>query len=140
MTTEAEAVVRFHQGEDWWLSNEEAAGAEQQAALRMENVGDSRKEVILRWILEMPPEKRPSDVTLLHVGIEAFALHQAQVDHRISREIGAALKSLGFTRGQRRMGDGKRPLVYYIPDELKNAPMEKRGERHAGFGTPAGYG
>ncbi|CAM4505581.1 virulence-associated E family protein [Myxococcus xanthus] len=134
----AEAVVRFHQGEDWWLSNEEAAGAEQQAALRMENVGDSRKEVILRWILEMPPEKRPSDVTLLHVGIEAFALHPAQVDHRISREIGAALKSLGFTRGQRRMGDGKRPLVYYVPDELRNAATEKRGERRAPFQVIAG--
>nr|BDT33753.1 virulence-associated E family protein [Myxococcus sp. MH1] len=124
----AEAVVRFHQGEDWWLTNEEAAGAEQQAALRMENVGDSRKEVILKWLLEMPADRRPNDVTLLQVGVEAFALHPAQVDMRFSREIGAALKSLGFTRGQRRMGDGKRPLVYYLPDELKNAPMEKRGK------------
>ncbi|QDE72578.1 DNA primase [Myxococcus xanthus] len=127
----AEAVVRFHHGEDWWLSNEDAEGAEKQAALRMENVGDSRKEVILKWLLEMPSEKRPSEVTLLHVGVEAFALHPAQVDLRISREIGAALKALHFTRGQRRMGDGTRPLVYYIPDELKNAPMEKRGEWRA---------
>ncbi|QDE87092.1 DNA primase [Myxococcus xanthus] len=123
----AEAVVRFHQGEDWWLSNEEAAGAEQQAALRMENHGDSRKEVILRWLLEMPADKRPTDVTLLQVGVEAFALHPAQVDLRLSREISAALKALHFTRGQRRKDDGTRPLVYYVPDELRTAPTEKRG-------------
>ncbi|NTX17730.1 DNA primase [Myxococcus sp. CA056] len=126
----AEAVVRFRQGESWWLTSEEAAGAEQQAALRAENSGDSRKEVILKWILEMPADKRPNDVTILHVGVEAFSLHPAQVDPRISREIGAALKALHFTRGQRRMGDGTRPLVYYLPDELKNAPAERRGERH----------
>ncbi|MCP3104647.1 virulence-associated E family protein [Myxococcus sp. K15C18031901] len=135
----AEAVVRFHQGEDWWLSDEDAAGAEKQAALRVDNVGDSRKEVILKWLLEMPPEKRPLDVTLLRVGVEAFSLHQAQVDNKFSREISAALKALHFTRGQRRFGDGTRPLVYYIPDELKNAPMEKRDERRTGFGNPAGY-
>ncbi|WP_237081182.1 virulence-associated E family protein [Myxococcus xanthus] len=123
----AEAVVRFHQGEEWWLSNEEATGAEQQAALRMENHGDSRKEVILRWLLEMPADKRPTDVTLLQVGVEAFALHPAQVDLRISREISAALKALHFTRGQRRKDDGTRPLVYYVPDELRTAPTEKRG-------------
>ncbi|WP_407667389.1 VapE domain-containing protein [Myxococcus dinghuensis] len=126
----AEAVARFNQGESWWLTSEEAAGAEQQAALRAENYGDSRKEVILKWLLEMPADKRPNDVTILHVGVEAFSLHPAQVDPRISREIGAALKALNFTRGQRRMGDGTRPLVYYIPDELRNAPMEKRD--HAG--------
>ncbi|TQF12491.1 DNA primase [Myxococcus llanfairpwllgwyngyllgogerychwyrndrobwllllantysiliogogogochensis] len=131
----AEAVVRFHQGESWWLTNEEATGAEQQAALRMENHGDSRKEVVLRWLLEMPAEKRPSDVTILHVGVEAFALHPAQVDPRISREIGAALKALHFTRGQRRMGDGTRPLVYYLPEELRHAPTEKRGERRTGHNS-----
>ncbi|QSQ18253.1 DNA primase [Myxococcus landrumensis] len=125
----AEAVARLNQGESWWLSSEEAAGAEQQAALRAESHGDSRKEVILRWLLEMPAEKRPHDVTILHVGVEAFSLHPAQVDPRISREIGAALKALHFTRGQRRMGDGTRPLVYYLPDELKRAPVEKLGER-----------
>ncbi|RJS14626.1 DNA primase [Corallococcus sp. H22C18031201] len=123
----AEAVVRLHRGEEWWLSHEDAAGAEKQAALRMENYGDSRKEVILKWLLEMPAAKRPSDVTILQVGVEAFTLHPAQVDPRLSREIGAALKALGFTRGQRRMGDGKRPLVYYLPDELRNASTEKRG-------------
>ncbi|MBU8896983.1 restriction endonuclease [Corallococcus sp. H22C18031201] len=37
------------------------------------------------------------------------------------------------------MGDGKRPLAYYLPDELKNAPMEKRGEHRSGLGNPAGY-
>lgn len=134
----AEAVVRFHQGEEWWLSNEEAAGAEQQAALRMENHGDSRKEVILKWLLEMPADKRPTDVTLLQVGVEAFSLHPAQVDPRLSREIGAALKALHFTRGQRRKDDGTRPLVYYVPDELRNAATEKRGERRAPFQVIAG--
>jgi|SRR5215217_418479 len=96
----------------------------------MENHGDSRKEVILKWLLEMPADRRPSDVTLLQVGVDAFALRPAQVDLKFSREIGAALKALHFTRGQRRMGDGTRPLVYYLPDELKNAPTEKRGDQH----------
>lgn len=123
----AEAVERFHQGETWWLTTEQAAGAEQQAALRVENFGDGRKEVILRWLLEMPPEKRPTDVTILQVGVDAFALAPAQVDTRISREISAALKALRFARGQRRKGDGTRPLVYYLPEELRNAPVEKRG-------------
>ncbi|WP_228557321.1 virulence-associated E family protein [Myxococcus sp. AB025B] len=131
----AEAVARFNQGESWWLTSEEAAGAEQQASLRAENSGDSRKEVILKWILEMPADRRPNDVTILHVGVEAFGLHPAQVDPRISREIGAALKALHFTRGQRRMGDGTRPLVYYLPDELKNAPTEMRGEQRGTFRT-----
>ncbi|MCP3065735.1 virulence-associated E family protein [Myxococcus sp. K38C18041901] len=125
----AEAVVRFHQGETWWLSNDEAAGAERHAALRAENYGDSRKEVILRWLLEMPSEKRPADVTILQVGVDAFSLAPAQVDQRISREIASALKALRFVRGQRRMDDGSRPLVYALPDELKHAPVEKRGER-----------
>jgi hypothetical protein len=40
--------------------------AERRAALRAENYSDSHKEVILRWLLEMLPEKRPSDVTLLY--------------------------------------------------------------------------
>jgi len=134
----AEAVVRFHQGETWWLTSEQATGAEQQAALRQENYGDGRKEVILRWLLEMPADKRPADVTILQVGVEAFALHPAQVDPRISREISAALKALRFTRGQRRMGDGSRPLVYYVPDELKIAPAEKRGERRPSLQIIAG--
>ncbi|ADO68713.1 virulence-associated E family protein [Stigmatella aurantiaca] len=134
----AEAVVRFHQGETWWLTSEEAAGAEQQAALRAENYGDSRKEVILRWLLEMPPEKRPADVTILQVGVDALMLHPAQVDTRISREISAALKALRFTRGQRRKDDGTRPLVYYLPDELRTAPVEKRGDRRAGLQVIAG--
>ncbi|MBJ6766204.1 DNA primase [Myxococcaceae bacterium JPH2] len=122
----AEAVVRFLRGEEWWLSNEAAQEAEHQASLRQENYGDGRKEVILRWLLEMPADKRPSDVTILQVGVEAFTLHPAQVDPRLSREIGAALKALHFTRGQRRMGDGPRPLIYYLPDELRNASTEKR--------------
>lgn len=134
----AEAVVRFHQGESWWLTSEEAAGAEQQTALRVENYGDGRKEVILRWLLEMPADKRPGDVTILQVGVEAFALHPAQVDPRISREISAALKALRFTRGQRRKDDGTRPLVYYLPDELRKAPVEKRGERRASLQVIAG--
>jgi hypothetical protein len=134
----AEAVVRFHQGETWWLTTEQAAGAEQQAALRVENFGDGRKEVILRWLLEMPPEKRPIDVTILQVGVDAFTLAPAQVDTRISREISAALKALRFARGQRRMDDGTRPLVYYLPEELRNAPVEKRGERRAALHVIAG--
>ncbi|ADO73923.1 virulence-associated E family protein [Stigmatella aurantiaca] len=134
----AEAVERFHQGETWWLTSEEAAGAEQQAALRVENFGDGRKEVILRWLLEMPPEKRPIDVTILQVGVDAFALAPAQVDTRISREISAALKALRFARGQRRKDDGTRPLVYYLPEELRNAPVEKRGERRAALQVIAG--
>jgi predicted P-loop ATPase len=134
----AEAVVRFHQGESWWLTSEEAAGAEQQASLRLENYGDGRKEVILRWLLEMPADKRPTDVTILQVGVDAFALHPAQVDPRISREISAALKALRFTRGQRRMDDGTRPLVYYLPDELRKAPVEKRGERRTSLQVIAG--
>lgn len=134
----AEAVVRFHQGETWWLSSDEAAGAEQQASLRLENYGDGRKEVILRWLLEMPADKRPADVTILQVGVEAFALHPAQVDQRISREIAAALKALRFVRGQRRRDDGSRPLVYALPDELRNAAVEKRGERRPSLQVIAG--
>jgi|GEM_PF-4569442 len=79
----------------------------------------------------MPADKRPADVPILQVGVESFALHPAQVDPRVSREISAALKALRFTRGQRRMDDGTRPLVYYLPDELGKAPVEKRGERRA---------
>jgi hypothetical protein len=36
------------------------------------------------------------------------------------------------------MDDGTRPLVYYLPDELRNAPIEKRGERRASLQVIAG--
>ncbi|CAM4495964.1 virulence-associated E family protein [Corallococcus exiguus] len=134
----AEAVVRYHQGETWWLTSEQAASAEQQAALRAENSGDGRKEVILRWLLEMPVDKRPADVTILQVGVEAFAFNSAQVDPRISREIASALKAMRFVRGQRRMDDGSRPLDYYLPDELKHTSIKKRGERRPQLDVIAG--
>ncbi|ADO70661.1 Virulence-associated protein E domain protein [Stigmatella aurantiaca DW4/3-1] len=34
--------------------------------------------------------------------------------------------------------DDTRPLVYSLPDELRNAPVEKRGERRAALQVIAG--
>ena len=36
------------------------------------------------------------------------------------------------------MDDGTRPLVYYLPDELRKAPVEKRGERRTSLQVIAG--
>jgi predicted P-loop ATPase len=117
----AEAVVRYSKGEQWWLTDEQGKRAERHAREREESEDEPKKEAILRWILAMPPEKRPREVSLLSLAEGAFDLRPADVDRRRASEIGRVVAALKWDRVQR-YNSGDRIRVYRVPDEVLKAP------------------
>jgi hypothetical protein len=120
----AEAVVLFKRGEQWHLTDAEAALAEEQATQRSESSGGAH-EMILEWLLSLAPEKR-SSLTMDQVAMEAFRFERpGQVTGVVRRDIGAAMRRLGFKRGQRRIA-GVQTWLYFAPDEIAKAPVKPR--------------
>ncbi|WNG23674.1 hypothetical protein F0U62_06255 [Cystobacter fuscus] len=52
--------------------------------------------------------------------------------------VGALVDLRSIGRIGALLNDGARPLVYYLPEELRKAPVEKRGERRASLQVIAG--
>jgi len=99
----AEAVRRYRDGEQWWITDpeiQEACGAKQEAS-RL----DDAWEMILSDRLERRPQTTMEEAAL-QLGIKADRL-----DRSTQTRIGFALSALGFTR-KRIRDDGKRSYVY----------------------------
>ncbi|MCP3163320.1 virulence-associated E family protein [Myxococcus qinghaiensis] len=121
----AEAVVRFKEGEEWWLDNEEAQRAEKHAQERSETDGGP-DETILQWVLSLPPERR-NEVTTELVARDALLLTTpGQIPRGVRLDIGRALRRLGFQRTQRRIA-GVQTWVYLPPENIRTAPQQAPG-------------
>ena len=124
----AEAVARYNRGEQWWLTDDEAQLAEEQAASRSEDAGGP-DQMILEWLLRLPADKR-RELTSDEVAKDAMQLMAGQITSRTRQEIGAAMRRLGFKRIQRRIA-GVQTWVYLAPDSILAAPVTKPGEKPA---------
>ncbi|AGC44565.1 virulence-associated protein E domain-containing protein [Myxococcus stipitatus DSM 14675] len=120
----AEAVVRFHQGEQWWLTEDQAERAEAQAKERSETPNDGKRDAIVQWLTRMSPARRPAEVPLLQVAEEALGVPKGQLNAATDREIASVLRDLGF-RNRIQCVSGVRRRVWVVPEALRNAPEEK---------------
>lgn len=118
----AEAVVRFKNGEPWWLSEEEAPLAESHAQDRSESNGGP-DDAILQWLVTLPPEKR-SEVTTEQVARDALLLTTpGQIQRAVRIDVGRALRRIGFQRVQRRIA-GVQTWLYLAPENVRSAPQQ----------------
>lgn len=123
----AEAVVRFEQGERWWLvTDEEVELARKATETRAEDTGGP-DQMILEWVVRQPPEKRRG-LTTDFVAMEALKLEASRVTTAIRMDIGRAMKRLQFKRVQRYVA-GVPFWAYDAPDEIGAAPTTAPGGR-----------
>lgn len=124
----AEAVVRYRLGEQWWLTDAEAALATSAALERTENPIESKQEAVLTWLLRMAPENRPHELHVRDVATGAFGLTDAQLGQAVDHATGSVLRSLGFVRREQSVA-GVRRRIWRLPDDLRNTPTLQAGQK-----------
>jgi len=117
----AEAVVRFRRGERWWLNDEEAALAEREARERVEDETGPWQESIREWLGRMEPSARPASVRIRDVAGQALGIPDERQVGRVTHQVGATLREMGFTRKLVRV-DGVLGARWVLPEELARAP------------------
>jgi predicted P-loop ATPase len=119
----AEAVVRFQAGEIWYLTEDEIAQANSQAASRKQT--DPATESIWSWWLSKSPENRPEQMKVSEVANLALQIPVSQIDYRAKLKVANALKQLGFIK--KRVDEHGREFIVYEPtEELKKMLMSDR--------------
>lgn len=116
----AESVARFNRGEQWWLTDEDARLAEEQALARSEDTGGP-DQVILEWLLRQPADRR-TNLTCDDVARDALLLSVGQVTPSTRTQVGQAMRRLGFRRAQRRVA-GAQTWIYVAPEAITSAPV-----------------
>jgi predicted P-loop ATPase len=126
----AEAVMRFNKGEHWWLNDEEAEIAKSIVLERAEDPHESRQEMVMRWLLQMPVDKRPAEVNLIDVEQGAFQMSPNQIatGGGLERFLGETLRRLGF-KPRITQASGVRRRVWITPDDLRTAPQIQPGQK-----------
>lgn len=111
----AEAVVLFEQGERWWMTKEEEAVANEERGLMLEV--DAFAEMVMEWIRNMEPEKRPRMVNVNEILKTKFSMMPAEV---IKAQKGAAmaLRAAGFTRARLSRGS-----MWMVPEKVLHFGM-----------------
>jgi hypothetical protein len=124
----AEAMMRFNKGEKWWLTDDEAELARAVVEARAEDPLEARKEIALKWLLQMPPEKRPTEVHMLDVLRDAYQIPTERIIGN-GNEAGFAslLRALGF-KPRISTVSGLRRRVWIVPEDLRNAPQIRPGQ------------
>lgn len=106
----AEAVQAFKAGERWWLDEEEQAAADHEAGLYVQV--DAWVEVVRDWLLRIPMESRPKQLSLQAVASKALMLDPNQLTRGAMVRLGFALKRLDFVRiGDKASGT----VMYQVP-------------------------
>lgn len=103
----AEAVQAFKAGERWWLDEEEQDVADKEAGLYV--AVDAWVDLIRDWILRIPMEQRPKQLSLHAVASKALLLDPNQLTRGAMVRLGFALKRLDFVR----IGDKSGGVVLY---------------------------
>jgi predicted P-loop ATPase len=111
----AEAVEAFLKGERWWLDSKETDEQEQRNAEHMQTSHWS--QTIAQWIVKMPVAQRPKDVTVDQIALDCLGFTKPQLTMKLTQEIAAALKQLGFTK-ERSMRNGQRAWRWVTPKSL----------------------
>jgi hypothetical protein len=126
----AEAMMRFNKGEHWWLNDDEAELAKQIVLERAEDPLEVKKEIVQRWMLQMPADKRPTQIHMSDVEQGAFQMSPNQIASfgGFERHIGETLRSLGF-RPMTTKASGIRRRIWVTPDALLAAPQIQPGQR-----------
>lgn len=111
----AEAVVRFRDGEEWWVL---PAGAQEEQESRYTE--DPWVEAIVAW-LDGEPIPRQS-ATVPQIMEEALKLEVKKQDRVAQRRVGELMRRLGWKRKQKRVGAQNarsRVWEYKRPDDRK---------------------
>lgn len=118
----AEAVARYNAKEEWWLSREEQALADEVVSSRLRSEGESFPELVRAWFLRMAPEERPRALHISEVAERALGLQPHQLGRDIEMRVANALGELGF-ENRIRAQDGIRRRVWEAPVVLLRAPQ-----------------
>lgn len=102
----AEAVHRYHQGEQWWTDDPKILEAAREAQ------DLARAPDVWEEILEQ--ELRCKSSVTMHEAVEMLHLPIDRCDKSVQTRIGLILRSLGFTRKTRpRSGESSRPAAWH---------------------------
>jgi predicted P-loop ATPase len=127
----AEAMMRFNKGEQWWLNDDEAELAKPSYRSAPKIRSRRSKEIVLKWLLQMPAEKRPTESAHARrraatrsrsppIGSSATATRRASASLRSSRLQAADLD-----------GERHRRRVWIVPERSRNAPQIRQVSRPA---------
>lgn len=107
----AEAQEAFFAGERWYLVNEEATIAEEEASVFLsEDLEDLLAEQIKKWYLSI--DNAPEEVSISDVLSRVLFTGISQTDHGTFIRVGKALRRLRFTRIRGR--DGMQRYATYV--------------------------
>lgn len=115
----AEALQAWKAGERWWFSvNEEPLVASETEVYRQE---DMMPEVLLHWYVKLR-QPRPEYVTVRQAAQAALMIMPSDLNNRMVRQIGSALKGLGFKLVRMRTYRGGPQLPHWeAPQHLRDA-------------------
>lgn len=98
----AEALHRYHDGEEWWLTGDLSHTAEQEQAARV--VGDEWAEPIARYL---SGHGEGYETTIRTVAEEALHIVAADLTPQSQNRIRAAMTVLGWAKSRREAGTGR---------------------------------
>lgn len=113
----AEAVVLFDESERWWMTKEEEAVANEERGLMLEV--DAFAEMVMDWIRGLPPEKRPTTVSVPDVLRTKFSMMPQDIV-KAQKSSALALRAAGFTKARLSKGS-----VWNVPEKVLHFGMTK---------------
>lgn len=134
----AEAVVAYRASELHYFvrGTPEATLQEAAAHKREETIGEASQDIIIDWILNLEPGKRPKHVKIadLLTNGEIFGLQRAQITRGREMELAEVLRAMGFERYTGNLGK-----AWKVPEHLLEAAHVKafRGSTPATRENPA---
>jgi predicted P-loop ATPase len=119
----AQALVMYRAGEHWYLTDEEAARAEQQASGFKRS--SARGEQILAWFAAKEPRERPSELTVFELLNNVLGVPSSNISTQQSMDVGHAARELGFTKHRKSQG-GRLVWVYRTPKAIMEMPRDAK--------------
>lgn len=116
----AEAVALYKAGERWWFTDEEEMVAANVAKSRVYK--SAVFEAVGLWWRGMRPEKRPTKVTINDVAQAALMLSPDKITPKHGRDIGRALREMGFEVGPREVIGAHRVQTFLSTEALRALP------------------
>lgn len=111
----AEAVVRYREGEPYWLNQDEMVEMTEQS----DNFVDKShlSERIFNWFMEQPLNEREKYYSLPEIAKEVFMVGAADYTKKHQMSIFFAVRELGFVKRTRYIGKFK-DIRYRVPDSM----------------------
>lgn len=117
----AEAVALYKAGERWWFTEEEEMLAATVAKSRVYT--SAVFEAVGMWWRGIRPEKRPTKVTINDVAQAALMLSPDKITPKHGRDIGRALRDMGFEVGPREVIGTHRVQTFLSTEPLRVLPV-----------------